>query len=80
MYIGSTRIQDPRYRKTSYGVMTTLFATTYISGIAVPSDDMKEGVIEVIPLPYTSPEVVAPEHRGLYAMLLEHRAKILASQ
>lgn len=39
VYVDSITIDDPRYKGTPDGVMTTFFWTPYLSGIPVPGDD-----------------------------------------
>ncbi len=74
VYIGSERINDPRYRNTDYGIMTAFFGMEYVSGSARAGDDM--GLAEWAPLvPELLPQV-SPTHRGLYEMLLAFKARM----
>lgn len=41
-YVGSSKINDSRYRDTTDGIMTTLFMTYYLSGNPVAGDDLEE--------------------------------------
>lgn len=41
-YISSHKIDDPRYRGTKDGIMTSLFAAYYLSGTPVAADDICE--------------------------------------
>lgn len=67
VYIGSARIDDPRYRKSIHKIMTALFKTTYVFGQVKASDDLEEvrwqdldGLLEAL----------QPEHHVLAEMLL----------
>lgn len=67
VYIGSARIDDPRYRKSIHKIMTALFKTTYVFGHIKASDDLEEvrwqkldGLLEAL----------QPEHHVLGEMLL----------
>lgn len=74
MYVGSERINDKRYGRSEYGIITTLFAMEYKSGEATPGDDMKDGVVEWCDLDESSMESVILEHRPLFAKLLQYKA------
>ncbi len=69
-YLGSTRIDDWRYRSEQDKIMTTLFYTWYKSGEIEPTDDIEE-------LRWVNPEVmgtlgIEPEHHVLWNILLTH--------
>ncbi len=72
VYIGSARIDDPRYRKSIHKIMTAFFKTTYVFGVIKASDDLEEvrwqdldGLLEVL----------QPEHHVLAEMLLANLRK-----
>ncbi len=76
-YVGSRRVNDPRYRKSKYGIMTTLFAMEYQGGdTPAAGDDM--GLVEWCDLNDALTPLVSPEHQKLLAMLLAYKAKQLA--
>lgn len=71
-YIGSSRIDDPRYRKSVHKIMTALFKATYIFGPIKAADDLEEvrwqdldGLLECL----------QPEHIPLAEMLLANLDK-----
>lgn len=72
-YICSARINDPRYGRSSYGIMTTFFAMEYLGGEATAGDDM--GLTEWCMLDESLRERVAPEHQKLVDQLLVHQRK-----
>lgn len=71
-YIGSRRINDPRYGRSAYGIMTTFFAMEYEDGEALAGDDM--GLTEWVELTPELKAEVSPTHHGLFDLLLEHRS------
>jgi bifunctional NMN adenylyltransferase/nudix hydrolase len=78
IYLGSKRINDPRYRNTPYGIMTTFFGMEYFSGTAEAGDDM--GLAEWAPLIPELLQEVSPTHHGLYQLLLNFKEKQLGTQ
>jgi bifunctional NMN adenylyltransferase/nudix hydrolase len=78
VYLGSERINDTRYGRSEYGIITTFFAMEYKSGDATPGDDMKEGVVEWCDLKELSREKIIPEHQGLFTLLLQFKARKLS--
>lgn len=66
-YIGSRRVDDPRYRENKDKIFTAFFATYYISGEAIAGDDLKEVTWYNLADIYYSD--VMPEHRPLLSML-----------
>ena len=62
-YIGSALIDDPRWKEERDKVKTILFASTYISGIAHPNDDVEGG--EAV---WKDPQFIDYEN-----FMLEHR-------
>lgn len=78
VYIGSSRINDPRYRNTAYGIVTTFFGMEYVSGDAEAGDDM--GLTQWAPLvPELLPEI-SLTHHNLFKMLLDYKEKCLKTQ
>lgn len=69
MYVGTKTIDDPRYRGTDDGVMTTFFVAEYLGGEPSPGDDANSvhwvGVADLL-------EKLTPWHRPLGRLLLEH--------
>lgn len=72
-YIGSKRIDDPRYKKSKYGIMTTFFAMEFQSGEDVAGDDM--GVTQWVDFVPELRDQIAEEHRPLFDLLLAYAAK-----
>jgi bifunctional NMN adenylyltransferase/nudix hydrolase len=70
-YIGSTKVDDWRYRKSESGIMTSFFVATYIFGRPQASDD----IVEVQWFDLDSLDsVLIPTHRGLGQMLTAYLA------
>jgi bifunctional NMN adenylyltransferase/nudix hydrolase len=67
--IGSTRIDDWRYRGSGDTVMTTFFLATYVFGALHANDDLDRLVW--VPIPHVM-EYLVPEHEPLGHMLLKH--------
>ena len=65
-YLGSFRVEDPRYRGEDR-VMTTLFVAPYIGGEATAGDDLD--AVEWIPVNSIS-EVIVSQHRPLAERIL----------
>ena len=67
-YIGSTMIEDWRYKDSGESGMTTFFRSDYISGTALPGDDLNR-----ITWKHVSelPECLVPEHIALGQMFLQ---------
>ncbi|MCA9357217.1 NUDIX domain-containing protein [Candidatus Nomurabacteria bacterium] len=74
-YIGSQRINDPRYGRSKYGIVTTFFAMEYKKGTPFAGDDM--GEVEWVDLNWTLVSKVAPEHRDLVRKLLNYKADLI---
>lgn len=68
-YMGSTLIDDPRYRKNKDKPKTLFFLATYVSGTAMPADDVKGGEAKWMNVGDIMPYEVMPEHRPLLLML-----------
>lgn len=66
-YLGSSRIDDWRYRGSRDGVMTHLYSCTLIDGDPEPSDDIAE--LRWFEVSKLNAEYFVPEHRVLWAML-----------
>ncbi len=72
-YVGSFRINDRRYQRSQYGIMTTFFAVEYKGGVVMPGDDM--GVVEWCRLDEETLDKVALEHQKLFRELLVYKNK-----
>ena len=66
-YLGSFRIDDPRYRDEPDAIMTAFFATYILGGTPVPGDDIDE--LQWFPLADIA-ELIIPEHRPLAESLI----------
>lgn len=71
-YIGSTSVNDRRYRGTGEYAITALCIATYIFGAARPGDDLSR--VEWFPIEKL-PKVLIPEHRKLGEMLTNHLSR-----
>lgn len=72
IYIGSSNINDWRYRGEVDGVMTTLFACTHIFGVPQPDDDICEARwFETAKL---KPEDIMPAHHCLFELVKKYLA------
>lgn len=71
VYIGSRKINDPRYAETIHRVKTCLFAVYGYSGTAVPSDDLKGGECRWIDTSELKTIEMMTEHSKLRDMLVE---------
>lgn len=69
VYIGSTSIDDWRYRKEVDGIMTCLFKCKYIFGTPTPDDDICEA--KWMRVEELTPETIMPAHLPLVALLLK---------
>lgn len=77
-YVGSRRVNDPRYRNSKYGIMTTLFAMEFQGGdTPAAGDDM--GQVEWCPLEERLVPLVSSEHQKLFHMLLAYKARVCSS-
>lgn len=72
-YVGSTKVDDWRYRNTRDTIMTTLFAATHVFGAPKASDDM-DGALTWHSIPDIEGKLVE-EHRPLVKMLSVHAAR-----
>lgn len=66
-YLGSARIDDPRYRGTPDAIITHLFLAEEWSGIEKASDDIAE--LKWFELSSVNENIFVPEHAVLLAML-----------
>ncbi len=73
VYVGSRRINDPRYERSQYGIMTTLFALQYQSGTPKPGDDIWS--VEWVSISPSLKEAITPTHHDLFSLLLQHRER-----
>jgi bifunctional NMN adenylyltransferase/nudix hydrolase len=70
MYIGSTLIDDWRYRKETDKIKTAFFVTKYICGVPEGNDDVEvAGWVKLKDL--TDNKNIVPEHEVLLKMLVE---------
>lgn len=76
-YVGSSRIRDPRYRTSKYGVMTTFFVRFAASETGSGGDDMPH--VEWWDLDEGLYEQIAPEHVPLVQLLLAYKAKHMST-
>jgi bifunctional NMN adenylyltransferase/nudix hydrolase len=67
-YIGSFKIDDPRYRGTKDSIMTTFFKTYMMSGDPQPADDIEE--LKWFSMDYFNPNILVDEHFDLYMALI----------
>jgi ADP-ribose pyrophosphatase YjhB (NUDIX family) len=68
-YIGSTCIDDPRYRPQRDKIKTIFFAITSWEGTPIPSDDLKDGEICLASLNTFNLNHLVPYHVVLWDML-----------
>lgn len=71
-YVGSTRVNDFRYRESRDAIMTALFRAEYSRGRAVPGDDMP--ILEWVNVSDV-PKLLIPIHRPLGKLLLRNLKK-----
>ena len=67
-YVGSYRVDDWRYRKERDKIMTALFVTYHLSGVAHPGDDLVR--VAWHPLPIDMKNIVET-HRPLVKLVIE---------
>ncbi len=68
-YLGSTKVEDHRYRNEYDKIMTALFLTYYMGGRAAAGDDLEEVAWFPFDRAWTS---VVKEHEQLVKKLLDH--------
>lgn len=66
-YIGTSKMDDPRYRGTKDSIMTTLYKCTYVYGSPKAADDISE--VKWVNLKELTLEMVMPVHRELIELL-----------
>ena len=76
-YIGSTLIDDERYRGEADKIKTLLFASEYKGGEAVASDDLKGGEVAWVKFNNLKRDMLTPNHRPLLDMLVKYLNKRL---
>lgn len=74
LYIGSFRVDDPRYRESIHKIMSAVFYCEYLFGFAKAGDDI--AAVEWVSLDnfrinYSKPGYLAPEHLPLVEMLIK---------
>lgn len=75
-YIGSTVVEDWRYRNEPDCIKTMLFVGTYLFGRPTPLDDIEEVRWFSLDDGHPLDEEIMPAHRPLMAMLRAHMEKI----
>jgi len=70
-YVGSTLVNDWRYRNEPDCIKTALFTAAYVHGRPTPSDDMDAEVRWFVLADLTEKDI-APSHRPLFRMLTDH--------
>ena len=73
IYVSSARIDDPRYARSKYGIMTSFYAMEFEGGEALAGDDM--GLVEWCDFTPELIERVSPTHHVLFKKLLAYREK-----
>ena len=77
-YIGSTVVDDWRYRTADRGVMTAFFATTSMSMAATAGDDIVE--VRWFKVNKLTASDLVDTHQVLYRMLADYRNRIVFNQ
>lgn len=72
VYIGSFRIDDPRYRGERNKIKTTFFAVDYIYGSPHPEDDMADGELHWLKYDEVTENRFINAHKVLVAPLRRH--------
>lgn len=67
MYLGSLKVDDWRYRETADGIITHLYACSFVSGNPSPNDDIAE--IKWFDVEKIKEELFVPEHKELWTLL-----------
>jgi ADP-ribose pyrophosphatase YjhB (NUDIX family) len=73
-YVGSFRVDDPRYRESEHKIMSAVFVTKYIFGRAKAGDDIAKVHwvdIDFLKINYEQVGHLAPEHKPLVKMLID---------
>jgi len=75
VYIGSFRVDDPRYKDKTDKIMSAVFLTQFVYGFAKGGDDIAETVWAKIPSFKANYHILsfAPEHKPLVEMLIEKK-------
>jgi len=69
-YIGSSYIEDFRYKRPDEIIMTAFFCAQYTFGAATPKEEFNE--VEWIDLSWDSLRIIYPNHKKLFEMLLTY--------
>jgi bifunctional NMN adenylyltransferase/nudix hydrolase len=69
-YIGSTKVNDFRYKGTKDGIMTSLFVTYKLGGTEIAGDDIEE--VEWFDLSTFDLNILTEHHHPLFEMLKKH--------
>ena len=67
-YVGSTVVEDWRYRAEPDCIKTALFVATYVYGRPTPADDL-DAEVKWFDLKSLTPDQIVPAHRPLLGML-----------
>lgn len=67
MYLGSLKINDWRYRETADGIITHLYACSFVSGNPTANDDIAE--IKWFDVEKVKEELFVPEHKDIWNLL-----------
>lgn len=63
-YIGSLRIDDPRYRESPHKIMTAIFMGTHLFGYVTPTDDLDE--LKYFDFSDNIIKFLEPEHKKIF--------------
>lgn len=72
VYLGSFKIDDPRYRNERNKIKTTFFAADYIFGAPKPDDDMFDGELHWVDYEKITEDIFTDFHKPLCAPLRRH--------
>lgn len=68
-YLGSLRINDPRYENDRCKIFTTLFLTEFIYGNTKAGDDLEQ--LEWFPIAEATAKFIVDEHQELWRLFLD---------
>lgn len=77
MYIGSTLIDDERYRGTPDSIKTAIFVAKYIFGAIRPGDDIKDGDAMWVKINDLTENQIEENHRIIFRILKD---KVFSNQ
>jgi bifunctional NMN adenylyltransferase/nudix hydrolase len=73
-YLGSFRVDDPRYRDSIHKIMSAVFFCEFVYGFATAGDDIAEVSwvnLDTFRVSYNKAGYLAPEHIPLVEMLIQ---------